>query len=686
MKRLLTITLAVMLMAVGIAAGMDSIGVNLGSNEVSLTASNVAGVVAQDNWNNGSGGSGSLSNIKNEGGVATTADASWGGTSPGTWHVTGNGTATGDAKMMNGYLDAADQTRSVYVTISQIPYAMYDVYIYVGGSNAGAKGKVNDGATWYSLTNGSINPGGNGFQYVDYLLTTDTGTGYPMANYAKFAGRTSSSVTVTIGNFIDIGLPGCDEAMGIFGVQIVEVNSAVASNPSPADDAIFVSPTADLSWTAGLGAVSHDVYFGTSQAAVIAASRLAGDIDGSGSVGIGDITVLAQQWLGTPTEPYADLDDDGDVNLTDFAVVSAEWLDSANAVYKGNQSGTTYEPGTLAENTTYYWRIDEIVAGVTTTGAVWNFTTGTLQASNPSPANGATSVSVNANLSWTAGIGATSRNVYFGTSSPGAFQGNRTTTTFDPGTMALATTYYWRIDEIGSGVTTTGAVWSFTTDAESVINIMPLGDSITQGYTTYDNYRHILWNKLQTYGYSNVNFVGSHDVLAYNTYDSLTFDKDHEGHYGWHTDEIVNGGGIAAGGTGNLTIWLNGLQSAVELPDIVLMHLGSNDVLHNPFGYDQSITIGEMEDVIDVLRSYNPNVTILLAKIIPHSRGDLPSVDALNALIPGLDSYETATSEVIIVDHYTGFSTSWLADGVHPNTTGATEMSNRWYAALVPIL
>jgi len=41
------------------------------------------------------------------------------------------------------------------------------------------------------------------------------------------------------------------------------------------------------------------------------------------------------------------------------------------------------------------------------------------QATNPSPANGATNVSITADLSWTAGSGATSHDVYFGTSSPG---------------------------------------------------------------------------------------------------------------------------------------------------------------------------------------------------------------------------------------------------------------------------
>jgi glycoprotein endo-alpha-1,2-mannosidase len=85
------------------------------------------------------------------------------------------------------------------------------------------------------------------------------------------------------------------------------------------------------------------------------------------------------------------------------------------------------------------------------------------KATNPNPANIATGVSINATLSWTAGSGATSHDVYFGTTSPGAFQRNQTDTTFSPGTLAKNTTYYWRIDEHNAGGTTTGDVWSFTT-------------------------------------------------------------------------------------------------------------------------------------------------------------------------------------------------------------------------------
>jgi hypothetical protein len=84
-------------------------------------------------------------------------------------------------------------------------------------------------------------------------------------------------------------------------------------------------------------------------------------------------------------------------------------------------------------------------------------------ASNPNPTDNALSVNIDVDLSWMAGLGAISHYVYFGTSNPPPFVGIQTTTTFDPGTMAYTTKYYWQIDEVGLGGTITGAVWNFTT-------------------------------------------------------------------------------------------------------------------------------------------------------------------------------------------------------------------------------
>jgi hypothetical protein len=93
------------------------------------------------------------------------------------------------------------------------------------------------------------------------------------------------------------------------------------------------------------------------------------------------------------------------------------------------------------------------------------------QATSPNPSTGATNVSITQDIGWTAGSGATSHIVYFGTSSPGTLQGEQAGTTFDTGTMSNNTTYYWRIDEKNAGGITTGTVWSFATKA-SVPNVL----------------------------------------------------------------------------------------------------------------------------------------------------------------------------------------------------------------------
>ena len=42
---------------------------------------------------------------------------------------------------------------------------------------------------------------------------------------------------------------------------------------------------------------------------------------------------------------------------------------------QGNQTGTSFDPGTLAyHDTTYFWRIDEVNGDGTTAGTEWSFT------------------------------------------------------------------------------------------------------------------------------------------------------------------------------------------------------------------------------------------------------------------------------------------------------------------------
>ena len=146
------------------------------------------------------------------------------------------------------------------------------------------------------------------------------------------------------------------------------------------------------------------------------------------------------------------------------------------------------------------------------------------KATDPNPADSATGVDINADLSWTAGSQTDSHNVYFGTTSPGTFQVNQEDTTWDPGTMAENTPYYWRIDEVGGGGTTTGDVWSFTTEeapsppaAPSALGATAVSSSqIDLGWTdNADNEDGFKIESKTTGAFEQIDTVGA-DVTTYN--------------------------------------------------------------------------------------------------------------------------------------------------------------------------
>ena len=88
------------------------------------------------------------------------------------------------------------------------------------------------------------------------------------------------------------------------------------------------------------------------------------------------------------------------------------------------------------------------------------------------PVPGSTGVNIDADLSWIAGAGAVSFDVYLdpteaavliATPASKVFKGNTTATTFEPGQFFTSTTFFWRIDTLGESGITKGVVWTFTT-------------------------------------------------------------------------------------------------------------------------------------------------------------------------------------------------------------------------------
>ena len=203
-----------------------------------------------------------------------------------------------------------------------------------------------------------------------------------------------------------------------------------------------------------------------------------------------------------------------------------------------------------------------------------------------------------------------------------------------------------------------------------IVRIMPLGDSITQADSDHDSYRRPLWKSLEADGF-NVDFVGSLKVHHRGPAPRDDFDQDHEGHWGWRVDEILDR--------------IRGWVDAAE-PDVFLIHLGSNDIFQ-----DESIdsTIEELGELIDAIRESRPEATFILAQIIPTRTASANRrIRELNDRIPELAaSKSTAASPVLVVDQFTGFDAAKQTyDGVHPNPDGEIHMSDRWLAALVDVL
>jgi hypothetical protein len=94
-----------------------------------------------------------------------------------------------------------------------------------------------------------------------------------------------------------------------------------------------------------------------------------------------------------------------------------------------------------------------------------------VQAREPQPAVSAAEVGPEVTLSWRAGRRAASHDVYLSTDLPAVQNATApvvhpSTATLDAGTLNLATTYYWRVDEVNAlntPATWVGDVWSFTT-------------------------------------------------------------------------------------------------------------------------------------------------------------------------------------------------------------------------------
>ncbi|NEB79829.1 SGNH hydrolase [Streptomyces sp. SID14478] len=190
------------------------------------------------------------------------------------------------------------------------------------------------------------------------------------------------------------------------------------------------------------------------------------------------------------------------------------------------------------------------------------------------------------------------------------------------------------------------------------VRIMPLGDSITDGFTPYPGgYRVGLWQRLAAGGYT-VDFVGSQSNGP-----AELGDHDHEGHSGWRIDQL----------DANISAWLQ--QSD---PRTVLLLIGTNDLNQN---HDIAHAPDRLSQLIDHIRTGRPRCELFVATVPPQSNATLESrVRAYNAALGQLVA--TKGPRTHLVRMYDALTTADLADGIHPTQAGYGKMAAVWYQAL----
>jgi lysophospholipase L1-like esterase len=196
--------------------------------------------------------------------------------------------------------------------------------------------------------------------------------------------------------------------------------------------------------------------------------------------------------------------------------------------------------------------------------------------------------------------------------------------------------------------------------------ILPFGDSITDGVgmTGGGGYRVELFRKALAADQS-ITFVGA-QMNGPQMVENVPFPRRHEGHSGWRIAQL---GPLIPD------------PAFEDLPHIVLLHIGTNDIAQND---NLSGAPGRLETLIDQIIAAAPDALVVVAKLIPLNFGSGGSaVGTYNDAIPAIvEERAQAGKHVIMVDQNTGFPLSELPDNVHPNEAGYVRMAGVWYEAI----
>ncbi len=216
--------------------------------------------------------------------------------------------------------------------------------------------------------------------------------------------------------------------------------------------------------------------------------------------------------------------------------------------------------------------------------------------------------------------------------------------------------------------------------------ILPLGDSITEGaHGTGGGYRARLYLLLNNAG-DQFKFVGS---ATNNSTAALSAagQNHHEGHSGYRIDQIdgnltglVSSAPVADNSNGGH--WLdggNGTGRVAIFPDLILLHIGSNDA---SMGRTAAQMQALLESLLAKIKSNRPNAHVIVASLIPRTNN--ANFEAIqmeyNSGIPAIVAAKGANFHFL--DMHSVLNAGDLADGLHPNQGGYDKMADAWAATL----
>ncbi len=198
-----------------------------------------------------------------------------------------------------------------------------------------------------------------------------------------------------------------------------------------------------------------------------------------------------------------------------------------------------------------------------------------------------------------------------------------------------------------------------------------MGDSITYGASVPGGYREPLYQMLVQSGY-NVRFVGNNTGNPASGMPAAAL--HHEGYSGWVISQLYN----------NVPNWLNNIDD----PDIVLLHIGTNDSGAGDFAN----RIDQLDNLIDLIAAKRPYAHIIATTLLTRTDNADRNNNIQTYFNPFVADRVSAHREkgqrvhFLDMDGACNPSDTLSSDGLHPSEQGYRLMASAWFGVIQTIM